>query len=107
MKYERVTNLETRIIMGHVSRTVDPGCGFCYRCGRTWRVCAAHDTELELGHGCSALCEECWEELDWETRIPYYKMMFDSWEMDHKSMNIPMDKTWSQICAAVNNEGTK
>jgi hypothetical protein len=29
--------------------------------------------------GCFPLCESCWSELTPETRLPYYKELYESW----------------------------
>jgi len=36
---------------------------------------------ITKGSGCFALCEECWNELTPEERIPYYEQLIADWEL--------------------------
>lgn len=64
--------------MGHVR-----GFGSCYRCGHSWAWRQPHGTQFGSGgRACFPLCEECWEQLTPEQRLPYYQQLVDSWIRD-------------------------
>ena len=55
----------------------------CERCGRTSNVGKDHLTIYALGKGCFPLCEDCWQKLEPETRLPYYRKSFEKWEHNY------------------------
>jgi len=69
--------LKARIEKGIVEQQLYPGRGTCSRCGRPWGAVEGHATWYTEGHGCFPLCEECWEELTPEQRLPYYRQWID------------------------------
>ena len=80
-----------------------PGYGGCYRCGRSWPICEIHTTAYDDGAGCFPLCKECWQELTPETRLPYYRKLYNKWERDSARLKIPLRYAWDKIEAAVMN----
>ncbi len=57
----------------------------CSRCHRFWSEVSLHETPYKfVGHiqvaTCFPLCEQCWQELTPETRLPYYRALFETWE---------------------------
>lgn len=73
--------LAARRIEGIEARKDAAGYGWCLRCGRPWTICKGHSTEFRDGIGCFPLCDECWAELAPETRLPYYRQMWNEWEI--------------------------
>jgi hypothetical protein len=71
------------------------GYGGCTRCGDTWNWKAEHVTEFERGRGCFPLCEECWQSLTPEQRLPYYMAHVDrcvAYYADRGKADIAMDQ---------------
>ena len=76
--------------------------GTCLHCHRVWSAVEPHETPYEFaGHSpmksCFPLCEECWQELTPETRLPYYRQLFESWEQ----FGPQQAETWLLIDEAV------
>lgn len=61
------------------------GYGGCKRCHDTWDWKQPHDTPINARQGCFPLCQECWEALTPEQRLPYYERLADEW----KSLSSP------------------
>ena len=55
------------------------GYGHCGRCKRKWKFVHGHVTDYQIGSGCFPLCENCWEELSPEQRVPYYIKLVELW----------------------------
>ena len=49
------------------------GMSSCGRCGDTWNWKEGHHTLFSDGSGCFPLCEECWQLLSIEERLPFYE----------------------------------
>lgn len=95
-----VMNLPTRKLLGMMSRIAFYSYSWCGVCKRTWNICEKHSTEYKtemdgmITWGCFPLCEECWQDLTIEQRIPYYEDLWQDWlqqetdktEEDHQSM---------------------
>lgn len=68
------------------TRRCEPHCshGGCLCCHRRW--CEVdmkyHITDDGAGSGAFPLCEECWSSLTPETRLPYYRQLWDQWRGD-------------------------
>lgn len=75
-----------RKLHGRLLNWAHPGYGKCSRCGRVWAICEPHITPYdgygvrfkEYG-GCFALCQECWEELTPQERLPHYLSLLYRW----------------------------
>ncbi len=59
---------------------LSPGYSGCGHCHRNWRICQSHSTKISGEEGVFPLCEECWEELSIEQRLPYYQALWDKWQ---------------------------
>lgn len=82
--------------IGRLSHFLAPGYGHCGRCKTNWHYCHGHSTEVaDTGSGMFPLCELCWKELSPEERLPYYKAVFESWEVEHRPYQ------WEQLEKAV------
>jgi hypothetical protein len=64
-----------RCLLGRAS-----GYGWCGRCKRPWNVVRSHETPYRPGQGCFPLCEDCWQILTPDQRLPYYMALVDKWE---------------------------
>ncbi len=62
-----------------VERCLSPGYAYCGRCKRPWSFVDGHATPYAEGRGCFPLCESCWEQLAPVTRLPFYRILWDSW----------------------------
>jgi hypothetical protein len=89
--------------IGDEQRPLYPDCGTCYYCGRPWPVCKAHDTPYNDYKSCFPLCEDCWEELTPQERLPYYRQLWFKWKsFGHKDCNgVPWETTWEIMKQAV------
>lgn len=58
------------------------GMGKCGSCGRAWNICKGHSTKYSSYKGCFPLCEDCWEEMSVQERMPYYISLMDEWNAD-------------------------
>jgi hypothetical protein len=61
-----------------------PGYGRCRYCQRNWTICEPHSTPYQFTAGipmraCFPLCEECWQELSIDERLPYYHELWRAW----------------------------
>lgn len=87
------------VIMRYLNELQSQDWGRCYKCKGSWEHLDEHRTMYGNGSGCFPLCEQCWKKLGTpEARLPYYRMMWDSWVADGAEM--PISK-WDQIEAAV------
>src|SRR5687768_3925960 len=66
-------------IRAYMERLIFQGADECGRCRRPWTVIRGHSTDLGDGRGCVALCESCWEMLNPQERLPYYKRLWCYW----------------------------
>ncbi len=83
------------------------GLSFCHRCLTTWGFVDHHCTQTKRdGSGMFPLCELCWRELKPVERVPFYRIVFDSWrrEAAHYGYASYGDKDWQEIERAVLNE---
>jgi len=63
-----------------IARLLAPGYGTCWNCGWPWKYVKPHSTMYNNGHGCFPLCEQCWERMTVEQRLPAYRwLVFDLW----------------------------
>lgn len=94
---------EIRKIIGKISQVLSPGYGTCFRCGRTWNSCKWHTTLITSRTGCFPLCEDCWTELTPETRLPFYKELWYSWQSGGRTSDNgrSWEETWDLIENAV------
>ena len=65
-----------RRIIGNITKPLT-FYGTCGRCNRHWGICEYHVTHFSSSEGCFPLCEECWQELTPETRLPYYRELWE------------------------------
>jgi len=79
------------------------GYGRCVRCHLPWNYCTGHRTQYEERCGCSPLCKDCWNELNPEERLPYYRALVDRWSWANKRDSIIDDseRYWPMIKKAV------
>ena len=89
--------LEERRSRSLALRRASPGFSCCHRCGTPWDRCKAHTTRYEEGRGCFPLCEECWSETSPAERLPYYRQLWNEWQIDG-AMD---DGVWARIEIAV------
>lgn len=83
-----------RRLLSFLQSPAAPGYGACYRCWRPWKFTAHHTTWFTSSRGCFSLCEDCWEELTPETRLPFYRELVVHWGSDGAA-------DWPRIKAAV------
>lgn len=69
-----------KLRIGRLSDFLVSGYSHCGRCKTNWHYCEGHATRYYQGGGCFPLCEKCWAELTPETRLPFYREMFERWE---------------------------
>ena len=72
-------NLSEKKLLGKITQFIDPGHGFCGRCGITWSFVKGHTTNYDKGAGCFPLCESCWQELEPIDRVSYYEELIELW----------------------------
>lgn len=60
-------------------RKEDEGFGKCHRCKTPWNRCKEHSTLFTESDGCFPLCEDCWQSLPTEERLPFYLDMWTDW----------------------------
>lgn len=82
-------------------RNTHPSYGNCYRCQLTWATVKGHMTQFvgdELTGGTSLfpLCEDCWQELTPQERLPFYRQLWLSWHQWG-----PVSHSWEAIEKAV------
>ena len=65
--------------IGARSHAQNPYSGWCLRCKTSWMMVEVHSTHYATGRGCFPLCALCWGELTPETRLPYYRELWESW----------------------------
>lgn len=91
-------------------RSADDGYGRCGRCGLSWRHNNLHTTFYAERAGVFVLCEECWERLTPEARLPYYRAIWEDWHRfpptnkTHAELLVvadDLDRDWVLIEAAV------
>ena len=91
--------LHFRKLIGNFAQLFNTDYGACGRCNRHWAFCEYHVTNYTLGNGCFPLCEECWQELTPETRLPYYRELWEYWAQT--SPYPPTEEKWEEIKKAV------
>ena len=62
------------------AKLLAPGYGTCYRCDMPWKFVNPHSTYYVENRGCFPLCEDCWQTLTIEQRLPYYKTLWAEWQ---------------------------
>ena len=72
-------DLVERLADAHQHNQYYPGYGNCLCCKRCWPICLPHITQIDTTSGVFPLCEECWQELSPDDRLPYYHMMWRQW----------------------------
>lgn len=76
---------ERRVLARQINHQY-PGYGWCQRCNLNWQVAPHHTTwflEDETGgHGASPLCQDCWQECDVETRLSFYRLLWDEYALE-------------------------
>jgi len=83
--------------IGRISKLLYPGYGCCGRCQTVWALVKGHSTDYKPGLGCFPLCEKCWKALVPETRLPYYRQLWEEW----KRWGEQDESEWQAIEAAV------
>lgn len=85
-----------------------PGYSGCGRCWRRWNFVEHHSTVYDsdvhqisnnawIGRKCMfPLCEKCWQALNPQERLPYYRHLWEQWEKSS-----PGYANWSGIEQAV------
>jgi hypothetical protein len=73
----------------------------CVRCYRRWRLgkqrnsrwltVEPHFTMYSKSTGCFPLCKECWRTLTPETRLPFYRKLYDRWAKNGHSARPPFE----------------
>lgn len=89
--------LRFRQFFGHLTRLVSPSYSCCGRCRCTWRFVREHQTDYTPTAGCFPLCEWCWQRLTPQERLPYYRQLWNSWEL----RGSVEDRDWNAIEQAV------
>ena len=49
-----------------------------------WAIVEDHTTFYSERSGCFPLCETCWEFLNVEQRLPYYKLLWLRWGVEFR-----------------------
>ena len=88
--------LAIRQKVGRYAQRLAPDYGHCRRCLLPWLFTQGHDTMYVEGTGCFPLCEKCWLELPAESRLPFYRELYELWQREDEHL-----ETWSMIEAAV------
>lgn len=65
-----------------LSRFMNPNVGSCSQCGISWAATHGHNTEYQIGSGIFVLCEECWQTMTVEERLPHYQRRYAGWQAD-------------------------
>ena len=81
-------SLQTRRIIGAISRVFSPSYSTCDRCGRPWNVCKEYTVMIDRNRGCFALCTDCYPEATVEERKHYYTNLICSWGVDKDTMRL-------------------
>jgi hypothetical protein len=98
----------------------------CMCCGDTWDWKDGHSTSYSLyspeeqkqiekiegegffvaivGYGCFPLCEECWQPMTPEERLPYYMQLVDDWIRENPEDKEHYEQRRAAIKIAVLNE---
>jgi len=76
---------------------MDDSYGHCLCCGGSWAVKRPHWT-FYSDAGMGPVCEECYDELSPEERLPYYVKLWESW-------GSPEDVDFSLIRQGIGLEG--
>ena len=61
-------------------RILSPGFGCCKKCNRPWTFVEGHKTPYSRGRACFPLCENCWQGMTPEKRLPYYRKLWLEWK---------------------------
>lgn len=72
-------NLKHRKFIGKIWKFLYPNYSTCGRCGRTWNICESHSTPYSEHGSCFPLCQDCFNELTIDERLPYYRQLIDEW----------------------------
>lgn len=81
--------------------------GSCGRCNRNWGICQGHDTKYSEYYGMFPLCEDCWQELTPEQRLPFYHATIERWESSGRpdKNGVPWEDVYTAVTVAVLGEG--
>jgi len=86
------------IRIGRISNLLAPGYSHCKKCHTNWRFVKGHSTYVPgTGRGLFPLCEQCWEELTPEQRLPYYQQLYNEW----KGEGYPIKYSWGKLKTAI------
>jgi len=80
-------------------RLLHAGQSHCHCCKMPWAVVSVHNTSYKNGSGMFPLCERCWMERTPEERLPYYRELWEEWQVDS-----PGHADWDDIEKAVLSE---
>ena len=91
--------LRIRKLIGDFTQLFNIHYSACGRCNRHWGICKRHSTDVVRGvWGCFPLCEDCWQELTPEERLPYYRAHY---ERGMEGSDPYEDGTWEDMKKAV------
>jgi hypothetical protein len=71
-----------RRLIGIYSIIAYLGYGGCMRCWCRWKLAAPHTTMYTNERYCFPLCGVCWGELTPETRLPFYRKLYNEWSSE-------------------------
>ena len=72
--------LKVRLLFSKLAQLLYPGYSFCGRCKMPWSLVELHNTHYNNHQGCFPLCEDCWNDLSINDRLPYYEyLVFYEW----------------------------
>lgn len=80
-------------------RNTSGGRGRCMRCAAI-NTKPMHTTEW-MNHNAFVLCEECWQALTPEQRVPFYTMLWAVWVGQSPQDIDKYISEWPAMCAAV------
>jgi hypothetical protein len=86
--------------IGRFGQLLAPGYGWCKRCKTPWRFVRYHSTSWSAA-GCIALCEGCWAELTPQERLPFYRVLVESWHERPDLCRLTFDEEWALVESAV------
>lgn len=72
-------NIALRRAVASQGRNQSPESGSCFHCGMPWTIVRSHSTMYTKVQACFPLCEDCWNTLSVEERVPYYRQLAYMW----------------------------
>lgn len=78
-----------------------PGRSHCMRCETAWGAVDGHSTPYNKTSGMFPLCKACWAELTPDSRLPFYRVLYEQWAFQARLGGYPSNPHWSEIEAAV------